>query len=78
MSGYYPAGSMMGSGIYSTTITREVVCSEMCGSCEDDKITCEAVWEEDFETDDWGNVEAKVECKSCNHTFTYREERDYD
>jgi hypothetical protein len=66
--------SMIGSGIYSTTITREIICNEMCGSCEDDKTTCSASWEQDFETDDRGNVEQTVECKTCNHSFTYRDE----
>ena len=70
-----PGFSMAGSGIYSETITREIVCAERCGSCEDEKTTCLAVWEEDFETDDWGNVEQDIECQSCKHSFTYREER---
>jgi len=78
MSSNYPAGSMMGSGIYSTTITREVVCEELCYSCVDEKKICKAIWDEDFETDDWGNVESDVTCKSCNHQITYKEERDYD
>lgn len=69
-----PGFSMKGSGIYSVTITREIVCAEMCGMCEDDKTSCVATWEEDFETDDWGNVEQSVECKICKHSFTYREE----
>jgi hypothetical protein len=71
-----PGFSMMGSGIYSTTITREIVCAEMCGSCEEDKTTCTSVSEVDFETDDWGNVEQDVTCKICNHTYTFREESD--
>jgi O6-methylguanine-DNA--protein-cysteine methyltransferase len=73
MSGYYPAGSMMGSGIYSTTITREIVCREYA---ETD--ACDNIFTEDFETDDWGNVEQEVLCIKCGTTFTYREERDYD
>jgi hypothetical protein len=71
MSGF----SMMGSGIYSTTITREIVCNEMCESCNENKTICAAIWEQDFETDDWGNVEQSVECKTCNHTFTFKEEQ---
>lgn len=67
-------GFWHGSGIYSTTITREIVCAEMCDSCVELKDTCEAVWEEDFQTDDWGNVECEVECKACDHKYTYREE----
>lgn len=71
-----PGFSMMGSGIYSETITREIVCKERCSECEEDGKTCEAYWEEDFETDDWGNVEADVICKSCGHSYTYSEERE--
>jgi hypothetical protein len=69
-------GYWHGSGIYSETVTREIVCAEMCGMCEDDKKTCEASWEEDLQTDDWGNIENDVTCDKCNHTFIYREERD--
>jgi hypothetical protein len=67
-------GFWHGSGIYSTTITREIVCEEMCGSCEEDKTICKAISEVDFETDDWGNVEQDVTCAVCGHTYTYREE----
>jgi hypothetical protein len=62
--------SMKGSGIYSTTITREMVCAEMNW----DRKGCTGVWEEDFETDDWGNVEQKVTCPVCKDEFTYKEE----
>lgn len=60
--------SMMGSGIYSVTHTAEMVCAERCNECE---IPCDAVWEEDFNTDDSGNVETEVTCKKCNHKFNY-------
>jgi hypothetical protein len=67
---------MMGSGIYSVTVTREIVCTEMCVTCDEEKKTCTAIWEEDFETDDWGNVEVDVKCEACGHSFTFKEERD--
>jgi hypothetical protein len=67
-------GYWHGSGTLGYTASREIVCSEKCSSCEDDKKTCDAVWEEDFETDDYGNIEADVECKTCKHTYTFREE----
>jgi len=38
-------GSMKGSGIDSVDVTLEVECEE-----------CGKAWEEDFSTDDWGNV----------------------
>lgn len=69
-------GSMMGSGIYSTTETHEVVCNERCITCEDRGQTCSAYWDEDFETDDWGNIEATVRCNTCGHDFTFKRERD--
>jgi hypothetical protein len=69
-----PGFSMMGSGIYSTTVTSEIVCKERCEDCDQEGKTCEAVWEEDFETDDWGNVEQTVTCKVCGHSYTHKEE----
>jgi hypothetical protein len=51
-----------------------MVCAEMCDTCQDEKQTCAAVWDEDFETDDWGNVEQTVECELCKHSFTFKEE----
>jgi hypothetical protein len=69
-----PGFSMMGSGIYSTTITREIVCNESCEDCDQEGKKCDAIWEEDFETDDWGNVEQEVTCKECEHTITIRRE----
>jgi hypothetical protein len=59
MSGYYPEGSMKGSGIYSEDITTEVECAE-----------CGKTWEEDFQTDDWGNVDAEIVCE-CGQDFTF-------
>lgn len=70
-----PGFSMMGSGIYSQTITREIVCKERCEECPEDK-PCENYWDQDFETDDWGNVDEKVTCKTCGHDYTYSEERE--
>jgi len=69
-----PGFSMKGSGIYSETITREIICKEYCYECDEESMTCNASWDEDFETDDWGNVDEKVTCKSCNHSFTFKEE----
>lgn len=68
-------GSMMGSGIYSEEITREIVCKERCSDCPDNA-PCSYHWDQDFMSDDWGNVEAEVTCPVCKHTFTYREEKE--
>ena len=68
-----PGFSMMGSGIYSTTVTIEIVCAEQCNDCPENA-NCEGSWEEDFETDDWGNVEQEVTCKECGHIITVRKE----
>lgn len=59
MSGNYPEGSMKGSGIYSEDITLEVECEE-----------CGKAWEEDFQTDDWGNVDKKIICE-CGQEFEF-------
>jgi hypothetical protein len=67
--------SMRGSGIYSETVTREIVCEELCWDCQDAKRVCPQVFERDFETDDWGNIEQTVECKKCLHEYTYKEEK---
>lgn len=64
---------MIGSGIYSETITREIVCREWAETDE-----CDNIFTEDLETDDRGNVEQDVLCIKCGVTFTYREERVYD
>lgn len=71
-----PGFSMMGSGIYSETITREIVCVERCWDCIDLNKTCDAVFDVDFETDDWGNVDQEVTCKTCGHEYSYVEERE--
>ena len=68
--------TMRGSGIYSVTKTSEIVCKEHCWDCENDNKTCENYWSQDFETDDWGNIEQSVTCKSCNHSMTFKEEND--
>ena len=67
---------MMGSGIYSETITREIVCEERCFECEDAKRVCKQIWDVDFETDDWGNVDQEDTCKVCGHSYSYTEERE--
>lgn len=69
---------MMGSGIYSENHTAEMVCAERCDDCQEQDKTCDAVFEMDFNTDDWGNVEADVTCEKCKHTFTYTYERGDD
>jgi hypothetical protein len=65
---------MIGSGIYSVTETREIVCVEMCWDCIDINKKCDAVFTIDFETDDRGNIEQEVECKKCEHSYTFKEE----
>lgn len=60
----YYAGSMMGSGIYSQDISCEVECE--CGN----------VWQQDFMSDDWGNVEDDVICSKCNEKFSFSKERE--
>jgi hypothetical protein len=67
-----PGFSMMGSGIYSVTQTYEMVCAEQCLDCGDNE--CKAIWQEDFETDDWGNIDQMVECKQCGHGFNFVKE----
>lgn len=52
--------SMKGSGIYSEDISLAVECPE-----------CNYDWEQDFITDDYGNVEDTVKCPSCDHGFTF-------
>lgn len=66
--------TMMGSGIYSVTETREIVCVEMCWDCIDINKKCDAVFNIDFETDDWGNIEQEVTCAQCGHGYTFKEE----
>ena len=66
-----PGFSMMGSGIYSTTVTREIVCRERCEECV---TPCDKYWEEDFNTDDCGNIDCDVVCAQCKHTYNYSEE----
>jgi hypothetical protein len=56
-------GSMKGSGIYSEDVTLEVECGE-CGKS----------WEEDFMTDDWGNVSSEVKCE-CGNAWTFEKEQ---
>jgi hypothetical protein len=70
-----PGFSMMGSGIYSETVTYEIVCAERgCNKCDDLNKECKGVWEQDFETDDWGNISDTVKCPQCNHEYTFERE----
>jgi hypothetical protein len=34
------------------------------------------VWNEDFHTDDWGNISQEVTCELCNHKYTIEIERE--
>jgi hypothetical protein len=63
--------SWIGSGIYSTVITREIVCAEYCEECT---TSCDKIWETDFHTDDRGNVDQSVTCDKCLHSFYFKEE----
>lgn len=71
-----PGFSMMGSGIYSEDVDREIVCAERCYDCAELNQICDAVWETTMATDDWGNINIDVECARCGHTINYREERE--
>ena len=64
---------MIGSGIYSTTETREIICFERCYDCIDIKKECSAIYNVDFETDDRGNIDEEITCKECGHSNTYTE-----
>ena len=55
-------GSMMGSGIYSESVSLPVECE--CGND----------WEQDFNTDDWGSVEEMVKCPNCGNKFNFSHE----
>ena len=68
-------GSMMGSGIYSEEVTREIVCSEKCFDCVDIKKECDAVFNVDLSTDDWGNIDETIKCEKCGHSYDFKEER---
>jgi hypothetical protein len=56
-------GSMKGSGIDSVDVTLEVECE------------CGKTWEEDFMTDDWGNVSSEVKCE-CGKAWTFEKEQE--
>ena len=62
--------SMKGSGIYSydVTLTVECACDE-CGGCGHE-------WDQDFGTNDWGNVDQNVTCSKCAHEFNFTHEAD--
>ena len=69
-----PGFSMMGSGIYSVTATREIICKERCNDCADAKQECANTWDEDFETNDSGNIDCEITCEICGHSMTFVEE----
>jgi len=56
-------GSMMGSGIYSVDVSLDVECYDCEHSCE-----------QDFATNDWGNVDTDVECPNCKTKFSFERE----
>lgn len=60
MSGYYPEGSMRGSGIYAQDLVVDMECAH-----------CGHTWETDVTTDDWGNVDEDVTCPVCNEVFNF-------
>jgi hypothetical protein len=62
-------GYWHGSGTLGHTVTREMVCAES----NIDSKGCDAVWYEDLETDDWGNIEQTITCIKCNGEWTYTE-----
>ncbi len=64
MSSNYPEGSMKGSGIDSVDVTLEIECEE-----------CGKAWEEDFQTDDWGNISQEVKCE-CGYDWTFEKEQE--
>jgi hypothetical protein len=72
MSSNYPAGSMMGSGIYSVEVSYDkFVCeNEECGKENEANL---------YATDDWGNYE--VECEFCGvvhfRSSTAEDKQDY-
>ena len=68
-------GYWHGSGTLGHTETHEIVCAEHgCDECTTANTECKGVWEEDFETDDWGNISSTVKCPQCNHEYTYERE----
>jgi hypothetical protein len=71
-----PGFSMMGSGIYSQEVDREIVCAELCTECDKQGKTCDNYWTENVATDDWGNIEWTTTCSICEHQVTYKEEKE--
>lgn len=65
-------GYWHGSGTLGVTVTRDFDCDYFDGGAEG----CTGSWTEDFETDDWGNIEQETTCPVCNTKFTYKEERE--
>ena len=69
------SGYWHGSGTLSDTITVEIVCYEQCYECTEAN-PCDAVFEEDLQTDDYGNIDCEVTCAKCNHKINVKRERD--
>lgn len=68
--------SMIGSGIYSECVIREIICADRCYDCEHEGKVCDNIWEDDLYTDDRGNIDNNVKCDKCGHTMNYREDHE--
>jgi formylmethanofuran dehydrogenase subunit E len=60
VSEYYDGGSMRGSGIYAEVVSKQVTCPH-----------CNESWSDDFQGDDWGNIEEEMVCWMCNTDFYF-------
>ena len=65
-------GRWHGSGTLSTVVTRDLDCDYFDGGAEG----CTGSWDDDFYTDDYGNIEQETTCPVCKTVFTYREEQE--
>jgi hypothetical protein len=66
-----------GSGIYSTDKTYEVECECENDNCVTEKQAgCGNVWEQDFNTNDYGNIDTTIGCPKCSHNFNFSKEND--
>jgi hypothetical protein len=60
VSEYYDGSSMRGSGIYAEVVSKQVTCPH-----------CNESWSDDFQGDDWGNIEEEMVCWMCNTDFYF-------
>jgi formylmethanofuran dehydrogenase subunit E len=51
---------MRGSGIYAEVVSKQVTCPH-----------CNESWSDDFQGDDWGNIEEEMVCWMCNTDFYF-------